>query len=137
MVDKPELIGEFDCPVCGSKERFCESLAKEVKEKGWMRPEMNFYAQIWQGAVSDDLWVHKIPIGSKVPSYHIYVDVCMGFPGKPCGCIYAVKLERGVGMKIAEATLLTHRGRDNNIPLLKSTTEIPDAIRKAFDKQEA
>jgi len=125
MNDKPELVAEFDCPVCGSSERFCESLAEEVKEKGWMRPELNFYAQIWQGAVSDQLWAYKIPIGSKVPAFHIYVDVCL-----KCGCIYAAKLERGVGVKVAgPPPVLTSGGEiirgDNKI-------EIPDAIRKAF-----
>ena len=130
MNDKPELIAEFDCPACGSKERFCESLAEEVKEKGWMQPDLNFYAQIWQGAVSDKAWAHKIPIGSKVPAYFIYVDVCL-----KCGCIYAAKLERGTGVKVAEPPPVLTSGGE--IGRGVSKIEIPDAIKRAFDKQEA
>ena len=123
MPEKPELVAEFDCPVCGSKERFCESLANEVKEKGWMRQECNFYAEIWQGAVYDKSWAHKIPIGSNVPAFYVYLDVCMGFPDKPCGCVYAVKLERGTGTKMGEF---------GTQPGNKDQLEIPDYIKKHF-----
>lgn len=123
--NKPELIAEFDCPACGSNERFGELLANEVKDKGWMRPELNFYVQIWQGAVWDELWAHKIPIGSRVPAYFIYVDVCL-----KCGCIYAAKLERGTGVKIAESAPVLSQGR---VIRGDSKIEIPDAIKKAFE----
>lgn len=124
MPEKPELVAEFSCPVCGSKERFCESMANEVKLKGWMRQECNFYAQIWQGPVYEKAMAHMIPIGSKVPAYYVYLDVCMGFPDKPCGCVYAVKLERGAGIKTGE---LGTQPRD------KDQIEIPAYIKKAFE----
>ena len=122
MENKPELVVENVCPVCGSTERFCTPLAQWMKDKGWMRPETNYYPQIWQSAVYDKTFLAKIPIGSKVPAYHIYVGVCMGYPGKPCGCIYAAKIEKSWG--IYTGPLAQTKGQE---------IEIPDAIKKAFE----
>ena len=92
-----EIVVQFDkCPACGSKRRFVEGLADEVKDKGWMRPDLNFFANIINGIVRENTaqMEQKIPIGSKVPSYVICLDACVD-----CGCIYAVKLSRGEAQK--------------------------------------
>lgn len=110
MENKPELVAEFKCPVCtlrellatlveglearGVPEPFTKAMADMVKAQGWMHPDITFYLQIWQGAVYDPAWVNKIPKGSKLPAYHVYLNVCSG-----CGCIYASKLEKSIGVK--------------------------------------
>jgi len=120
--NKPELVVENVCPVCGSTERLCDPFVQEMKDKGWMRPEFNYYPQIWQSAVYDKTLLHKIPIGSTVPAYHIYVGVCMGWPNRPCGCIYAVKIEKSRGTYTGEIAQV--KGQE---------IDIPDAIKKAFE----
>ena len=124
--DKPQLVTENKCPVCGSTDRLCAPLAQEMKDKGWMRPEFNYYPQIWQSAVYDQTLLGKIPIGSTVPAYHIYVGVCMGWPNRPCGCIYAVKIEKSRGVYTGPIAQAEEQGM-----------KISDAFKKAFDKQEA
>ena len=87
-----EIIAEFSkCPACGSEKRFVEEMAKEMKDKGWMREQLSFFALMINGVVKDENPVSesKIPIGSNVPAYGIGLDVCLD-----CGCIYAVKLIR-------------------------------------------
>ena len=79
---------EFDqCPNCGSKRQFMAALTKELKELGYARKEWNFYFDSRVGPVVDKAMEGKIPLGSMVPSYLVYTDICMD-----CGTIYAVKL---------------------------------------------
>lgn len=115
-----EIVAQFDkCPVCKLREelakilgkpelaigdgagRFVEELSNEVKSKGWMRPELNFYAQMLRGIVRDGSpeIEAKIPIGSTIPTYNICFDVCAD-----CGCLYAVKLVRGEAKKTLPPT---------------------------------
>ena len=123
--NKPRLVVENKCPVCGSTDRLCGPLAQEMKDKGWMRPEFNYYPQIWQAAVYDQTSLHKIPIGSTVPAYHVYVGICMGYPNKPCGCIYAVKIQKSRGVYTGPP-----------VQTQEQKIEIPDAFRKAFEDNE-
>jgi hypothetical protein len=87
MPEEPEIM-EFKCPACGSGNRLAGSLAEKVKESGWMRPDLNFYASIVTGVVLDQQMEPRIPIGSSIPGYHICLDVCLD-----CGCYYAAKVE--------------------------------------------
>ncbi len=108
--NKPELVANFDCPVCSLKELlatliegleskglpapFTKAMADMVKTQGWMRPDTTFYLNIWEDAVYDKAWFNKIPNGSEVPAYHVYLSVCSG-----CGCIYAAKLEKSTAVR--------------------------------------
>ena len=110
MEAKPELVAEFKCPVCTLRELlatlvegleshsvsepFTKAMADTVKAQEWMRPDITFYLQIWQGAVYDQAWVNKIPNGSKLPAYYVYLNVC-----STCGCIYAAKLEKSIAVR--------------------------------------
>ena len=99
---KEEVIEFKNWPACGSAgPTFVESLANEVKARGMMRPEYNFYAQIFPvgvkyGVVRDahPAQEAKVMIGSTFPVYRILTDVCLGTPEKPCGCIFARKVIR-------------------------------------------
>lgn len=94
MAKEPKII-EFDsCPNCGSKERLAGKLAEEAKKKGQMRKDLNFYANIRMGVVKDPQMEHKLLIGSSVPAYGIFWDVCL-----QCGTMYAVKVEIGEAVK--------------------------------------
>ena len=90
-----EVVAEFDhCPVCGSTERFVESLANKVKEKGLMREEYNFYFQYIKVPVVDPMMQHLVPVGGSVQAMVIGTDICSN-----CGCVYAVKLMKGSAQK--------------------------------------
>ena len=79
---------KFDkCPACGSPDRFCEQLTEVAKERGLARPEWNLFMDMRDGAVLDPNKAVIIPIGAKVPAYHIATDICM-----ECGNVYAVEL---------------------------------------------
>lgn len=127
MPKEPEIIKRFDqCPVCklrnelaealerpelsigDGKSFYVESLADEVKAKGYMRPEMEFHAQIIPmgvpiGIVRDPspLYDSRIPIGGSAPTYRLFLDACMD-----CGCIVTRKLERGEAVKSKKIDLM-------------------------------
>jgi len=82
------------CPACGSTERFLESLANELKERGIARKEWNITFDHREGAVVDPAKEAAIPIGSEVPIYVIDTDICLN-----CGCVYAIRLGRGMARK--------------------------------------
>ncbi len=92
-----DKIIEFKkCPNCGSKKQFVAELAQKVKDKGLMGQGLEFFANIWQGIVSDPSPAQgiKIPFGSKTPTYVICVAVC-----SKCGTIYAGRLVEGEATK--------------------------------------
>jgi len=74
---------------CGSTERFCRNMAKELRERGLAREEWNFYFDDRMGAAIDPSKAPMLIIGTSIPGYHICTDIC-----EDCGTIYAVKLER-------------------------------------------
>jgi len=85
-----EFKKEFKkCPACGSENRFFESLAKELKERGIARKEWNFALDSKQGVVTDPQMVAGVPIGSELPGWSFETDIC-----SECGTVYATKLER-------------------------------------------
>ena len=79
------------CPNCGSNERFLESLAQELKDRGLADREWSFSFDARQGVVVDQERARqgRIPIGSELPGFAIRTDICM-----KCGTIYAVELIR-------------------------------------------
>ena len=91
---------KFDqCPTCGSKERFFESLANELKERGLAGD--NFVAGFnspQQGVVIDKKF--KVPIGSELPGFGIIIDICT-----ECGTVYAIDNSRQQEERHANAIL--------------------------------
>jgi len=82
------------CPNCGSEQRFCETLANELKEKGFAREEWTFSYETRQGAVVDKAKEADIPLGSDVPAFSITTDICLD-----CGTFYAIRLNSGTVTK--------------------------------------
>lgn len=86
-----EINKQFNqCPNCGSSNRLLESLAEELKDKGYARKHWKLGLDFRQGAVVDQSKEATIPIGGKVPSYQITTDVCVD-----CGTVYAVDIKTG------------------------------------------
>lgn len=85
------------CPACGSKERFFESIAKELKAEGKAPENWNAALDAKRGIVSEPQRFQIAAMGTIFPSYYFETDICMG-----CGNIYVTKLERGEGKKIPE-----------------------------------
>lgn len=97
------------CPVCALREElakifkkpelilndsgsvgFCEYLTEVAKQMGLATPTWRLYMDRRDGAVLDPNKAVLMPIGGKVPAYHIATDICMD-----CGTIYAVELAEG------------------------------------------
>jgi len=87
------------CPVCGSKRRFVEELAKTEKEEGRMRRGLGFCTHIIRDSVVDREMVNQMPYGTEIPLYEVWMDICLGYPDKPCGNIYAVKIVKDTATK--------------------------------------
>jgi len=85
------------CPACGSTNRFFESMANELKDRGVVRKEWAFYLDIKQGVVMDKVKEQRLIIGSQVPAYTYATDICMD-----CGCVYAMFIERSNATKSIE-----------------------------------
>ena len=101
-----ETYKQFDqCPSCGSKRRFLESLAKELKDAGYARKEWKFGLDFRQGVVVDQTKEAIIPIGTQVPSYQITTDICLD-----CGTVYAVDIKSGKVTKSIAPTKLFKPG---------------------------
>jgi len=99
--ERPQLVQKIDkCPVCGSTERYAESMANEVKDRGLMDLQFEFYYESVMKVIEQPDKAARIPIGSMQPIMFIHEDICLGWPNKPCGNRYAVKLERGEVMKL-------------------------------------
>ncbi len=91
-----ELINKtfLDCPNCGSTSRFLQTLGDKVRERGITRPEWSMFFDVREGVVSDQTRDAMIPIGSEMPTFLIYTDICLD-----CGTIYAVHIEEGTAKK--------------------------------------
>lgn len=90
-----EINKQFNqCPVCGSKKRFLESLVTKIKEQGYARAEWRMGYDFRQGIVIDQAREAIIPLGAKLPTYRIFTDICMD-----CGTIYATSIESGTATK--------------------------------------
>lgn len=76
------------CPNCGSKDRFCETMANEMKKKGFARKEWLYGYDYREGVVIDKTKEANIPIGASAPRFRIITDICI-----ECGTIYAVDLQ--------------------------------------------
>ena len=81
-----------NCPNCGSDQRFCEQLGKEVSDRGLARPGWTFGYDSRSGVAQDLGKQTLILVGSTLPGYHITTDVCM-----ECGTLYATRMQRGEG----------------------------------------
>jgi len=90
--EQPKVILFGKCPVCGSKERYCESLGNQEKARGHMRKELTFCLQVIDGACIDKGLETRLPMGTNLPAYRITTDICMGYPTKPCGTIYVTSI---------------------------------------------
>lgn len=89
--NKQQIIAEYDkCPVCGSTRRFAEEVAQEQREKGLMGEGLKFGIYQMAGPILDPSKVNQMLVGTKIPTVSALVDVCLD-----CGCLYAVRLERG------------------------------------------
>ena len=73
-----------DCPNCGSNRRLCESLVKELKEKGFADPNFVYHLTVHRGIVIDKRHEKEIPFGTELDEVNVTTDVCMD-----CGTIYA------------------------------------------------
>ncbi len=93
-----ELIMEVtSCPVCGSKERYIEKLAKEELELKHMLPGGVPSLTVIEGNVKDPRALSSLPLGTTFPCYAVITDVCLGYPNKPCGTIYATQIYQAEG----------------------------------------
>ena len=118
---EPEVIAQFkECPLCKLRNELVEilgkpelslgdgshgfvaELANEVKMRGWMKPEMNFWAQVFFGTVQDmnPEMGAKIPIGAALPGFKICVEVC-----SDCGMVFGGKLIRGEAIKPSQVVV--------------------------------
>ena len=87
------------CPICGSEERYCESLAIQEKARGHMRRDLNFCLEVTSKTCDDAEIVKTLPVGTEIPAYTITKDICMGFPDNPCGNIYVTSIVEGKAVK--------------------------------------
>jgi len=90
---KEEIVAEFSvCPVCHSERGFAQMLADEAKEKGYMRKDSEFYAQVINNLVIDSAVERIMSVGGPfVTAMSACLEVCLD-----CGNVYARKLVRGV-----------------------------------------
>ena len=97
---------EFDkCPACGKSELFLGGIAAELKERGVVDKEWNFYYDQRQGVVMQPNKDLALPIGSEMPGYYFATDICSN-----CGCIYVVKLQRlNLKKSLAPAQMMLNR----------------------------
>ena len=111
MAEKePKIITFPQCPVCGSKERYCESLGNQEKARGHMGKELSFCFQVIEGICLDKAVEPKLPMGTTLPAYHVTTDICMGYPDKPCGTVYVTRIIEGVVMKQPQIVLPGQQG---------------------------
>lgn len=106
----------FDkCPVCGSTERFFESLVKEMKEKGTASEGFTFSYHSAMGVVIDKATMDSLPYETELPAYALETDICMN-----CGVVYARKLVRLTATKkvnmskfLPDIQNIQRKGRNN------------------------
>jgi len=92
-MQKEEIVAEFNCcPVCHSERGFAQMLADEAREKGYMRKDSEFFAQVINNIVVDSAVERIMPVGGGfIPAMSACLEVCLD-----CGNVYAKKLVRGV-----------------------------------------
>lgn len=93
MGEQPKVT-LYNCPVCNKDNRLGKKLSDEVKERGLMREELNYYLYQFDAVVKDPLKEAKLPIGGKLPAFRIFLDMCLD-----CGCYYVAKLELSEAVK--------------------------------------
>ncbi|KKM92848.1 hypothetical protein LCGC14_1214200 [marine sediment metagenome] len=74
---------------CGGTHRFMEELGKELKTRGFARPEWNLRYDVREGVPTDKNFRGTMPVGTMLPGFEIMTDICMD-----CGTLYAVELRR-------------------------------------------
>lgn len=90
-----EFVKEFTkCPACGSEDRFFESIANELKQRGLAQKGWNFALDSKQGVVGSKQMMDNLPIGSELPTFQFETDICTDICME-CGNIYATKFIRG------------------------------------------
>lgn len=95
MVENQPRVIEFKkCPVCGSENRYCESLGNQEKTRGHMRKEINFCLQVIEGICLDKGTEPRLPMGTTLPAYHVTTDIC-----SDCGTIYVTQITEVQVMK--------------------------------------
>ena len=104
------------CPVCGSKERYCEALGNEEKVKGHMRKELTFAFQVIEGVCLDKGLEAKLPMGTELPSYHVTTDICSS-----CGVIYVTSIKEGRVKKQPNIVLPNQAGVSQAFPFPGAT----------------
>lgn len=88
-MDKDFRVEFSSCPACGSDQQFLKELGKELVERGLARPDFAQRYEMRTGVIADQNKTVLIPIGIKLPGYHIVTDICMN-----CGTMFAVELRR-------------------------------------------
>ena len=87
------------CPVCVSTKRYVEEMTKQAKEDGVVSPGSEYSTHIFRNTVPGRGHHDQLPLGAKIWVYEVWMDVCLGYPDKPCGNLYAVKLVTGTATK--------------------------------------
>lgn len=111
--EEAEWVQEIPvCPVCGSDRRFFESIGEELKQRGLLSDDTESYYEMKAGAVGSKGMIAKLVIGASVPAFGVGTDICLGYPDKPCGNIYAVRIERtNVKKSLAPIQILPNRAQ--------------------------
>ncbi len=105
MAKDPKIITFDKCPVCGSTERYCESLGKQEKAKGHMRKEISFCFQVVEGICLDKTIEPRLPMGTTLPTYHVTTDIC-----SDCGTVYVTQIAEDVVTKQPQIILPGQQG---------------------------
>ncbi len=103
--EEPKVILFDKCPVCSSKERYCESLGNQEKSRGHMRKDMNFCFQVIEGICIDKGIEATLPMGTTLPSYHVATDIC-----SDCGTLYVTQIVEDKVMKQPNIVLPGQQG---------------------------
>ena len=82
------------CPVCGSVNRVCETMAQELIKEGKAKEDFTFSFAAGGGPCIDQRLADRIPIGGRIPVIHAIFDIC-----GDCGCYYAIKIQWLEGKK--------------------------------------
>lgn len=90
----PPTVLNFKCPVCKADDRLGEWLSKKVKKRGLMREDLFWFPSKIEAVVRDRAKDAKVPIGAKLPSVILFVDMC-----RQCGNFYVPRAEIGEVMK--------------------------------------
>ncbi len=91
------------CPACGSKKRFFETLCRELIDRNLAPHDFTYSFQLLGGNVTCPQKEAGYPIGTEVPGFQLRTDVCLD-----CGCVYAVQLEaRPVKKQLPPARIIT------------------------------